>query len=471
MITGLEKVSYYPNANKRTITPIVSNSSLLKNKLRFAETAPKFGYRPLRKTSDMFGNVIANTKLVGVPGITNSNLLQTKNTLTENAPKPRVIGKEVQRLMNAGVLPEYMGLQKGPERKEVVLLQQMMGNGAKLIALELIRGTLVGKNYKNIIPHGNSNQAARAKTQYDQLVHDYSELINKGQQNDKSKVNKLLENFTAKLSQIYGMDMSLPVPERELNNVVNELADIRQASQRLFDRNNDNFTQVIANLDNIRQLGAGAQPPAEFELPPGVEVPSVARWGFLDPGHDGVDPLARASAAEEPPARVLPEQAGEEEKAEEEAQAREKAQAEKIAKKILIESYNKFMPLWEKKQYDINLRTLDTLYKKVASNLYWMDDYETVKEEFDQTAPGYVKRLKKALIDNLITEFNSDYFQQTILGKQKQPARPARPQQPDPEGFFDEPSPTGAEASVLSEVRGEGRRKSRKPKSMFRLVK
>jgi len=586
MITGLEKVSYYPNAKNKKLWPIVSNSSLLKNKSRFAETAPKFGYRPLRKTSDMFGNVVANTKLKGVSGVTNSNLLQTKNTLTESAPKPRVIGKEVQRLMNAGVLPEYMGLQKGPERKEVILLQQMMGNGAKLIALELIRGTLAGKNYKNMISHGNSNQAARAKTQYDQLVHDYSELINRGQQHDKSKVNKLLENFTAQLSRIYRMDMSLPVPERELFNVVNELADIRQASERLFNRNNDSFTQVNASLEEIKQLGAGAQAqpaqaqPAQAQPaypgipPPGqpiIHMPAPygpeympAEWDFLNAAPvGGVDPLIDQPSDEPPPlfdplsqvsavpvqpataavpvppsAAAEPEEVkqGEEEEA---IQAAAEQSIEDIVNKLNLSNASDLIAFvlaidptmslsperWTVANF-FNYSQIQQLYIAFSNAGFNVDDIGNVKQgvkienpvSVGQELNGLIanqllknmraeligiRRTKKGMpetvarkrgeirrvlinpatkqidpqtVENVKFLFTLNRLKQMAKKGSKPTAGPAEEagaeEEISPEDYLkalDEPAepPT----RVLAEVSGQGRRKSRKPKSMFRLVK
>ena len=55
-----------------------------------------------------------------------------------------------------------------PEKREVRLRSAMGNNIGKLVAVELIKGTLAEKNYKQSIRGATPDQIARAKTAYDQ---------------------------------------------------------------------------------------------------------------------------------------------------------------------------------------------------------------------------------------------------------------------------------------------------------------
>ena len=75
-----------------------------------------------------------------------------------------------------------MGIIKAPEKREVMLFGVMGNNIGKLVALELIKGTLAGKNYEQSVRGATPDQIARAKTSYDQVLNEFTKLLETNRQ-------------------------------------------------------------------------------------------------------------------------------------------------------------------------------------------------------------------------------------------------------------------------------------------------
>ena len=271
----------YPDARGLTkLNKYVSNRRLLKNKNNnLSEPMPQSGFRRYDKKGDEFGFITAKTKSMLVKNVSNSTLLQSRNTASEPVPQSKTLTRDILKLMNLEAVEESAGLNKGPKSKELSLLEKMGNNMAKLVTIELIKSSVAGKKYSSYLKSGNQNQNIRAKQAYEDLITVYSKVLNSNitEEQKANTTSTLINAFEQKLSEIYGIDMNQHVDPVSISQSVDELQNVSNRSSLLqdIDEKNDNNDRVARSSDprfaNIRQ-----PPPLSATMPPGVAPPLPA---------------------------------------------------------------------------------------------------------------------------------------------------------------------------------------------------
>jgi len=248
----------YPGAKSAMIMAKTTSSRMLDIRRGFQEPAPKAGLRPLRNVGDWFGNVIAKGS-VKMPKVSNRTLLQTSNTLSETAPVPKTIGVGMINQINSGKLPDYVTNNSGAKKMEIDLLKQMKNNYAKLIAIELIKGTIQGMKYKELIPGGGANKNALASTAYNQLLSRYAVLVNDGGQIDEDQAKIYIDQFENALEGIYGKKVYDDAPADRLQKGIEELASLSGSMSRLVSQDNAAGSTAPATPADIQALSGGLE--------------------------------------------------------------------------------------------------------------------------------------------------------------------------------------------------------------------
>ena len=265
---NVEQVHSFPYANLKVIPVVATNAALLRSRRHLSEKAPVYGLRPLRQVDDIYGNVVARTHELPVAKVTNNTLLQSKRNAFESPPDRRLLGKRTIDAINSGMMPEYMGSNRTPQKREIMLLAAMNNNSAKLIAIELIKATIAGKNFDNIktFPGVGGDKIAKAKEAYDQALFEFTAMLNQNDINGETQ-KQIIKRFEERLTNIFERDMSVLRPPRDVVLAMNELANMSSILEGIFNRDNRNPFTGRATHDEMKNAsGANLSEPSPPDL-------------------------------------------------------------------------------------------------------------------------------------------------------------------------------------------------------------
>ena len=259
-----EKV--YPNNN-------VSNKGLLKNPYNnISEPIAKPGQRPLRITTDMWGNVYARSDTMLVPGVTNSNLLKNPfNNLSEPVPEKKVLSNQKIKDINNKNIPEFMRKNVGVTDLAMKMLMMIRNKNVKLFTIRLM-SYLVTKNLNDI----QIELGARGEQQILQAVNIYNQLMANAKRisveygsNEEQLTTNLYPYVHSYVEQLIRLvpalgDAELPDIDSRITKALADLAAVSSALNRLFDQDKAPEPSSILSAADIVRLGgiqAASVPP------------------------------------------------------------------------------------------------------------------------------------------------------------------------------------------------------------------
>ena len=259
-----EKV--YPNNN-------VSNKGLLKNPYNtISEPIAKPGQRPVRITTDMWGNVYARSDTMLVPGVTNSNLLKNPfNNLSEPVPEKKVLSNQKIKDINNKNIPEFMRKNVGISDLAMKMLMMIRNKNVKLFTIRLM-SYLVTKNLNDI----QIDLGARGEQQILQAVNIYNQLMANAKRinvdyagNEEQLTANLYPYVHSYVEQLIRAIPTLGAAELDdidarITKALADLAVVSSALNRLFEQDKAPDPSSILSADDIVRLGgiqAASVPP------------------------------------------------------------------------------------------------------------------------------------------------------------------------------------------------------------------
>jgi hypothetical protein len=286
-----EKV--YPNNN-------VSNKGLLKNPYNnISEPIAKPGQRPLRITTDMWGNVYARSDTMLVPGVTNSNLLKNPfNNLSEPVPEKKILSNQKIKDINNKLLPNYMLKNKGVSELAMKCLLMINNKHVKLLTISLMK-YLVTKKVDDVRIAGDAQKILSALNIYSQLI-DNAKKIYMDFGNDESQLADALKPFIMQYeAQLIHLLPFLGNPIRddaamnvEISQSLAELAALSNALSRLFDQDKSISSSTTLSMNDI--IAQGGIPPNAVPPTPIVPVAGAGAAGAVQPTAQGLNSSAAA---------------------------------------------------------------------------------------------------------------------------------------------------------------------------------
>lgn len=257
--------------------------------LRGYEPMPQSGVRPKRSTNDIFGNVVARSTNLTAAKVTNATLLQTSNTAVEPAPTPKVFTPQLIDMINSGMTPLNIFDTNKMKKVDINLLNAMKNNNAKLITMEIIRGTMQGKKYSSLVEGGGKDNNARASQAYQKLVTQYSNMVTRGF-GGPSMLQGYINEFERTLKNIYGERVYENAPLDKLRVTANRLANMTGALQQLIAQSNSDGADSLASNQDIQGLMESfePQPSAPILQQPSAPPPDPF---FFDPVGEEKYPL------------------------------------------------------------------------------------------------------------------------------------------------------------------------------------
>jgi hypothetical protein len=262
LFTDNEHQKAYPIAKATTLLrDDVTNRGLLKNPMNTKnEAIPRGGVlaRPLRITTDTFGNVFAKSNTILVSGVTNINMLQNPDrTNTEVAPTQRTLSRQMINDLNNGKLPKYITQNKGVSEISYKLLMTMPNIGAKLITVEIIRSLITGKRF-NMKDYGGQH-ATKAVSYFEQMINDATKAHRSGMLDPI--INTIIDKYVNSIESVFGATVRQTVPAKEIAKGMHNLAEISGVLIRLFNEqnrlepnNNMTFEQIMGLPPSVNAL-------------------------------------------------------------------------------------------------------------------------------------------------------------------------------------------------------------------------
>jgi len=300
LFTDNEHQKAYPVAKSITLLrDDVTNKGLLKNPYNTKnEAVPSGGVlaRPLRITTDTFGNVFAKSDTMLISGVTNINMLQNPDrNHVEIAPTQRTLSRQMIKDLNNGKLPKFITQNKGVSEISYKLIMTMPNIGAKLITIEIIRSLITNKRF-NAKDYGGQH-ASKAISYFEQMINDATKAHRAGML--EVMIKTILDKYVNSIESVFGATIRQTVPDDEIATGMRNLAEISGVLIRLFNEqnrlepdNNMTFEQIMGLPPSINSLIPNASPPNAFFFegrqdnqpspPQGIHDPDVIK----DPTND-----------------------------------------------------------------------------------------------------------------------------------------------------------------------------------------
>jgi len=300
LFTDNEHQKAYPIAKATTLLrDDVTNKGLLKNPYNTKnEAVPSGGVlaRPLRITTDTFGNVFAKSDTILISGVTNINMLQNPDrNHVEIAPTQRTLSRQMVKDLNNGKLPKFITQNKGVSEISYKLIMTMPNIGAKLITIEIIRSLITNKRF-NVKDYGGQH-ASKAISYFEQMINDATKAHRAGMLDVIIKT--IIDKYVNSIESVFGATIRQAVPDEEIATGMQNLAEISGVLIRLFNEqnrleptNNMTFEQIMGLPPSINSLIPNASSPNAFFFegrqdnqpspPQGIHDPDVIQ----DPTND-----------------------------------------------------------------------------------------------------------------------------------------------------------------------------------------
>lgn len=229
------------------VVKVTAKQKIIKNLRGSYETAPVAGNRPLSSKIGKWG--ITPTIDVKMSKVSNSRL-SPYNILTEVAPTGKTLNIQTINKINSGLLPSFITSNTGIKKIVTELLKLLKNNNAKLIAMELIKGSLAGKKYDELVKGGTIPKNAKANDAYQKLLANYTDMVNAGNL-DNFKVQEDIKKFEKELSDIYGNVVYNNADVNQLQKLATELSNMSNVMTKIYNQDVAGASQQQATSTDI----------------------------------------------------------------------------------------------------------------------------------------------------------------------------------------------------------------------------
>lgn len=274
----------YPNAVSLAIARgDVSNKNLLKNPFN-NKTGPvdDHGERPWGKKTDNFGNVFAQSTVIGPSGITNSKLLQNPWRFREDpVDTPRTLSRQTIRNINDGKYPKFIRQDKGVDEVAFTVLSFLPDTVAKIITMEMLKSIITGNKLTSLGDKG-AHHITRAFLIFYKLLDDVRKIYNEGLL--ATNMSELIRVYLNGLVEIFGPYVMDPVTQTQIQLALTQLGNLSGILSRMFREQNALDPTRLVPYETIMNLPPNPSPPIPTNLgdndpnpPQNVKDPDIVR--------------------------------------------------------------------------------------------------------------------------------------------------------------------------------------------------
>lgn len=273
----------YPNATE-IVEPIqgVSNRNILKNPYNtLNEPIAQLGQRPLRITTDKFGNVFARTEVKEIKGVTNNNLLKNPyNILEMPVPEKRTLTLQRIKDINNKILPGYITENKGINEIMLQVLSMIIDKPVKLITIHLLKILIT----KNATEHGYQTQQniLKALNAFDQVMTIARKIFKENTLsplNIPDQLRPYVDQYENNIKNIYGnMSGTFINIDSDIQIGLAELGLLSNGLSRMFEYNNSIDPSNTLSMSQIQNVAFSSpmtppqQHPEEADAAPPVSA-------------------------------------------------------------------------------------------------------------------------------------------------------------------------------------------------------
>ena len=190
------------------------------------EPMPKYGHIQFGETAARTMDVFNNKRTYVA--------LQDPRKMYQTEPMP--VGKflnagTVKRINMGRVAKFYSGV-KLVSKIEAPIINVMKDSNMKLITLEMLKNAITGVKYDKAL--GTQQQQLQAKTAYDNLIVQYSALVDR-KLDTPQEVKNIINAYERELEKIYGRDILKKAPEKQIETLTSSINTIKGSLENLFE--------------------------------------------------------------------------------------------------------------------------------------------------------------------------------------------------------------------------------------------
>jgi hypothetical protein len=190
------------------------------------EPMPKYGHiqfgETAARTMDVFNN---KRKYVALQD-------PRKMYQTEPMPVGKFLNAGTVKRINMGRVAKFYSGVKLVSKIEAPIINVMKDSNMKLITLEMLKNAITGVKYDKAL--GTQQQQLQAKTAYDNLIVQYSALVDR-KLDTPQEVKNIINAYERELEKIYGRDILKKAPEKQIETLTASINTIKGSLENLYD--------------------------------------------------------------------------------------------------------------------------------------------------------------------------------------------------------------------------------------------
>lgn len=189
------------------------------------EPMPKYGHiqfgETAARTMDVFNN---KRKYVALQD-------PRKMYQTEPMPVGKFLNAGTVKRINMGRVAKFYSGVKLVSKIEAPIINVMKDSNMKLITLEMLKNAITGVKYDKAL--GTQQQQLQAKTAYDNLIVQYSALVDR-KLDTPQEVKNIINAYERELEKVYGRDILKKAPEKQIETLTASINTIKGSLEDLY---------------------------------------------------------------------------------------------------------------------------------------------------------------------------------------------------------------------------------------------
>lgn len=150
---------------------------------------------------------------------------------TEPMPVGKFLNAGTVKRINMGRVAKFYSGVKLVSKIEAPIINVMKDSNMKLITLEMLKNAITGVKYDKAL--GTQQQQLQAKTAYDNLIVQYSALVDR-KLDTPQEVKNIINAYERELEKIYGYDIRKKAPEKQIETLTASINTIKGSLESLY---------------------------------------------------------------------------------------------------------------------------------------------------------------------------------------------------------------------------------------------